>query len=76
MKKLYRSRTDRKIWEVCGGLAKYFDIDPIIVRVIAVVSIFVTGVSIIAYIVMMIVVPLESSEVTTLKGDNRKANDI
>ena len=39
-------------------------------------SIFVTGVSIIAYIVMMIVVPLESSEVTTPKGDNRKANDI
>jgi len=45
---------------VCGGLAKYFDIDPTIVRVIAVVSIFVTGISIIAYIVMAIVVPLES----------------
>ena len=63
-KKLYRSQTDRKIWGVCGGLAKYFDIDPIIVRVIAVVSIFVTGVSIIAYIIMALVVPLESSEVT------------
>jgi len=62
-KKLYRSRTDRKIWGICGGLAKYFDIDPTIVRVIAVVSIFVTGISIIAYIVMAIVVPLESSEV-------------
>jgi phage shock protein PspC (stress-responsive transcriptional regulator) len=59
--KLYRSRTDRKISGVCGGLAKYFDMDPIIVRVIAVVSIFVTGVSIIAYIVMAIIVPLESS---------------
>lgn len=62
-KKLYRSRTDRKIWGVCGGLAKYFNIDPTIVRVIAVVSIFVTGVSVIAYIVMAIVVPLESSGV-------------
>jgi len=61
-KKLYRSQTDRKIWGVCGGLAKYFDIDPVIVRVIAVVSIFVTGVSIIAYIVMAIIVPLENSE--------------
>ena len=59
-KKLYRSRTDRKIWGVCGGLAKYFDIDPTIVRVIAIVSIFVTGISIIAYIVIAIVVPLES----------------
>ena len=54
---------------VCGGLAKYFDIDPVIVRVIAVVSIFITGVSIIAYIVMAIVVPLESSEVTTPKDE-------
>ncbi len=64
-KKLYRSRTDRKIWGVCGGLAKYFDVDPTIIRVIAVVSIFVTGLGIIAYIVMAIVVPLESSGVAT-----------
>ena len=62
-KKLYRSRTDRKICGVCGGLAKYFGIDPTTVRVIAIVSIFVTGLGIIAYIVMAIVVPLESSEV-------------
>lgn len=38
-KKFYRSRTDRKIWGVCGGLAKYFDVDPTIVRVIFVASI-------------------------------------
>lgn len=31
-KKLYRSRTDRKIWGICGGLAEYFDIDPTLVR--------------------------------------------
>lgn len=58
-KRLYRSRTDRKIWGVCGGLAKYFDIDPTITRVIAVASILVTGAGIIAYVIMAIVVPLE-----------------
>lgn len=47
---------------MCGGLAKYFDIDPAIVRVIAVLSIFVTGISIIAYIVMAIIVPVEGSD--------------
>ena len=72
-KKLYRSQTDRKIWGVCGGLAKYFNIDPIIVRVIAVVSIFVTGLSIIAYIVMAIVVPLESSEITKPQDETKEA---
>ena len=58
-KKLYRSQTDRKIWGVCGGLAKYFDIDPTIIRVLAVASILVTGAGIIAYLIMAIVVPLE-----------------
>jgi len=58
-KKLYRSRTDRKIWGVAGGLAKYFDVDPTLVRVIAIVSIFLSGLGIIAYIVMRIVVPEE-----------------
>ncbi len=68
-KKLYRSRTDRKIWGVCGGLAKYFDIDPIIVRVTAIVSVFFTGFGIIAYIVMAIVVPLEDSAVNPPKDE-------
>ncbi len=67
-KKLYRSRTDRKIWGVCGGLAKYFDIDPTIVRVIAIASVLFTGAGII-YIVMAIVVPLEDSAVNPPKDE-------
>lgn len=59
-KKLYRSRTDRKIWGVCGGLAKYFDIDPTIVRVVAVASILVGTLGIWIYLIMAIVVPLEN----------------
>jgi phage shock protein PspC (stress-responsive transcriptional regulator) len=59
-KKLYRSRTDRKIWGVCGGLAKYFDIDPTIIRVVAVASIFAGTLGIWIYIIMALVVPVES----------------
>ncbi len=59
-KKFYRSRTDRKIWGVCGGLAKYFDIDPTVVRVIAIVSLFFGTLGIWAYIIMALVVPEES----------------
>ncbi len=57
--RLYRSRIDRTIAGVCGGLAKYFDIDPTIVRVLFVVSIFIGGGGIIAYIILWIVVPEE-----------------
>ena len=39
-KKLYRSKTNRKIWGISGGLAEDFDIDPTLVRVLTVVSIF------------------------------------
>lgn len=66
-KKLYRSRSDRMIWGVCGGLAKYFDIDPVIIRIIAVLLVFANGVGILAYIILAIVVPLESSKVTEPK---------
>lgn len=61
MKRLTRSRTDRKIWGVCAGLANYLGIDPTVVRVIAVVSIFLSGVGILAYIIMAIIVPLEDT---------------
>ena len=61
-KRLYRSQSDRMIWGVCGGLAKYFDIDPTIVRIIAVLTIFLGSFGIWAYIILAIVVPLEGSK--------------
>jgi len=72
-KRLYRSRSDRMIWGVCGGLAKYFDMDPTIVRVIAVLLAFATGFGILAYIILAIVVPLENSKATEPK-DTIKEN--
>jgi phage shock protein PspC (stress-responsive transcriptional regulator) len=42
-KKLYRSRTDRKISGICGGLADFFDIDSTWLRIGIVVLLFVTG---------------------------------
>ena len=59
-KKLSRSRTDRKIWGVCGGLAQYFDVDPTIVRIVAVASLFVGSLGFRVYIIMALVVPNES----------------
>jgi phage shock protein PspC (stress-responsive transcriptional regulator) len=58
-KKLYRSRTNRVLLGVCGGLAEYFDWDPTLVRVLTVVSLFLSGAGLIAYIIMAIVVPVE-----------------
>ncbi len=56
-KRLYRSRVDSKIAGVCGGLGDYFDIDPTIIRIIAIVSTFIHGIGLIAYIVAWIAMP-------------------
>lgn len=57
-KRLQKSRNDTMISGVAGGMAEYFEIDPVFVRLGWFASVFVTGgISILAYIVMVIVVP-------------------
>lgn len=57
-KRLYRSRQDRMIAGVCGGIAEYFNIDPVIVRLLAVVLLIPGGLpGFLPYVVMWIVVP-------------------
>lgn len=56
-KKLYRSNVDSKIAGVCGGLGEYFNIDPTIVRIIAIILVFAHGAGLIAYIIAWIVMP-------------------
>lgn len=57
MKSLTRSRTDRVIAGVCGGLGQYFGVDPVIIRLIFVVITILGGAGVLAYIVMWIIVP-------------------
>lgn len=57
MKKLYRSRDDRKIGGVCGGIAEYFNLDPTLVRVGAVVLTILWGAGFWAYIIAWAIVP-------------------
>jgi phage shock protein PspC (stress-responsive transcriptional regulator) len=61
MKRLYRSRTDRKIAGVCGGLGAYFNVDPIIFRIVWVVLVLGAGVGILGYLIFWLVVSEEPS---------------
>jgi phage shock protein C len=58
-RKLYRSRSDRMIGGVCGGIAAHFNIDPTLVRLLAVAAIFLAGSAILAYLVAWVVIPEE-----------------
>ncbi|MBQ8014921.1 MAG: PspC domain-containing protein [Clostridia bacterium] len=59
-KKLYRSKTDKKLLGVLGGLAKYFNIDATVLRIIYVLlSLFVLGSPIIIYLIAALIIPEE-----------------
>ena len=62
-RKLYRSRRFRVFGGVAGGLGTYFNIDPIIVRVIFVIVAFMHGLGLLGYIILWIVIPEEPFEV-------------
>lgn len=67
VKRLYRSRTDRKIAGVCGGLAAYLGIDPVIPRLIWVVFALAAGAGLLAYLIFWVVVPQEPAATEAAK---------
>ena len=56
-KKLYKSRANRMICGVCGGIAEYFNIDPTVVRIGWVLASLFFGSGILAYIIAAIIMP-------------------
>ncbi|HRI56503.1 MAG TPA: PspC domain-containing protein [Anaerolineae bacterium] len=65
-KRLYRSRNDRVLSGVCAGLGNYFNIDPVLVRVLAVILGFVSfGTFLLLYLVLALIIPLEPEQALT-----------
>jgi phage shock protein C len=62
-RRLYRSSTDRVIGGVCGGFARYADVDPALVRIVVAVSML-AGLSLLAYVLAWVVIPLEETAVS------------
>lgn len=77
-RRLYRDTDDAVIAGVASGLAQYFEIDPVIVRLIFVVSIFFNGLGILVYIIFWLVVP--AAKTTTdkyaMRGERVTLKDI
>ncbi len=57
--RLYRSRDERVVFGVCGGIADSMDIDPSLVRIVFVLLALAGGFGLLLYIIMAIVVPEE-----------------
>ena len=58
-KRLYRSRKDKILAGVCGGLGEYFNLDPVIIRVIFIMLMLPGGLpGVVPYIAIWLIVPL------------------
>ena len=57
VRKLTRSTTDRRIAGVCGGLADYLTVDPVVLRIIFLISLVFGGLGFWAYLVIWLVAP-------------------
>jgi len=56
-KRIYRSRTNSMIAGICGGLGEYLNVDPTIIRVVAVLLIIPDGIGLLAYIIGWVIIP-------------------
>lgn len=76
-KRLYRTRDDRIIAGVCGGLAKYFNVDPTWIRILFVVLLIFFLATLVIYLFMWLIVPLEPTdkeEITQPTNSNNPNN--
>ncbi len=77
MKRLYRNMDDRILGGVCSGLGAYVNLDPVIIRIIFII-VTLSGISILVYIVMWIIIPpaLTTAEKLEMQGDPVNINNI
>jgi phage shock protein C len=57
VKRLYRSSENRVLGGVCGGLGEYFNIDPVIIRLLFILFSFAYGIGILAYLIAWMIIP-------------------
>ena len=77
MKKIYRSRKDKILVGVCGGMGDYFDMDPVLIRIIFILLCLVKGMGFLVYLISAFIIPLEpekgrqkSLQITTEKAQS------
>jgi phage shock protein C len=66
-KRLYRSRSERWLAGVCGGIGNYFNTDPTVIRVIFVVAALILGGGLLIYLILWLIIPLEPDVVEALE---------
>jgi phage shock protein C len=69
--RIKRSRDDRMLGGVCGGIAKHLNIDPVIVRIATIALVCAIGAGAVAYVAAWVLMPLEDGPATAAPTDAR-----
>lgn len=72
IKRLYRSEKDVIVGGVCGGIAEYFEVDPVLIRAIAIVLAIMAFSGVIAYLILWIIMPTKSEAMAGLKSTKKQ----
>ena len=74
MKELKRSRTDRMVAGVCGGIGEYLGIDPNVIRLVwVIITIFSFGTGVLAYLLAWLIIPEEAPPATGTESSGTTA---
>ncbi|HMT20178.1 MAG TPA: PspC domain-containing protein [Promineifilum sp.] len=73
--RMMRSETDRMIGGVCGGLAAYLGVDPVLVRLAFVILLLASGVGLAIYVILWIVMPTPSRAQPEIRIMDEAAGD-
>ena len=71
-KRLYRSRSERWLAGVCGGIGDYFDIDATVIRILFVLFALVFGSGLLFYLILWILIPLEPEVVESVTAQEEE----
>lgn len=74
IKKLYRDTDDQIIAGICSGIAIYFGVDPIFIRILFIILFFVNGVGLLIYVILWAIVPLAKTSTQKLEMRGRPIN--
>lgn len=75
-KQLYRSKNNKVIAGVCGGVAEYFEVDPTIIRIAWLLLAFPGGIGLLAYIICWIIMPEKNENEHQTPETNEKNKKI
>jgi phage shock protein PspC (stress-responsive transcriptional regulator) len=77
-RRMYRDPDNRMIGGVCSGMAAYWHIDPVILRILFILSIFLGGLGLLIYLILYVVLPeaKTTAQKIEMKGDPVNINNI